>query len=110
VAGGGYEEGFEQSEGLLIEHAEQAPEPDLTVDGFDLADPGTDVDPDAEDLVAEELEDAERGDVPPIPRRDEAHLGTEGGEADELKSTEVVADPDAGPDDPGGGPGLPWER
>lgn len=109
-AGGGYAEGFEQSEGLLIEHAEQAPEPDLTVDGFDLDDPGTDVDPDAEDIVAEELEDAERGDLPPIEHRDEAHLGTEGGEADELKSTQVVADPDAGPDDPGAGPGLPWER
>src|SRR5436190_1677505 len=35
-AGGGQAEGFEQAEALLIEHAEHAPEPELTADGFDL--------------------------------------------------------------------------
>ena len=109
-AGGGYAEGFEQSEGLLIEHAESPPEPELTPDGFDLDDPGVAVDPDAEDLVADELEDAEPGGLPPLERHDEAHLAAAAGEADELRSTEVVADPDAGADDPGRGPGLPWER
>src|SRR3954468_14115271 len=78
-AGGGWAEGFEQSEGLLLEHAYNAPEPELTPDGFDLDDPGTDVDPDAEDLVDEELEAAERGDLPPMERRDEARLGAGGG-------------------------------
>jgi len=42
--------------------------------------------------------------------RDEARLGAEAGEADELRSTEVTFDPDEGPEDPGRGPGLPWER
>jgi hypothetical protein len=109
-AGGGYAEGFEQSEGLFLEHVENPPDADTTADAFDLDDPGTDVDPDAEDLVAEDLEAAERGDLPPMEHRDEAHLGTEGGEADELRSTEVTFDPDAPPDDPGRGPGLAWER
>ena len=109
-AGGGWAEGFEQSEGLLVEHVYNAPEPELTPDGFDRDDPGTDVDPDAEDLVEEELEAAEHGDLPPAEHRDEAYLGAEGGEADELRSTEVTFDPDSGPDDPGRGPGLSWER
>jgi hypothetical protein len=109
-AGGGYAEGFEQSEGLLIEHVGNPPDADVTADAFDLDDPATDVDPDAEDAVADDLEAAERGDLPPIPHRDEAHLQAEGGEADELRSTEVTSDPDAGPDDPGQGPGIPWER
>jgi hypothetical protein len=109
-AGGGYAEGFEQSEGLLVEHVYNPPEPELTPDGFDLEDPGTDVDPDAEDLVDEELDAADPGDLPPMEHRDEARLGAEAGEADELRSTEVTFDPDAGPDDPGRGPGLPWER
>jgi len=109
-AGGGYAEGFEQSEGLLVEHAYNPPEPELTPDGFDLDDPGTDVDADAEDLVDEELDAADPGDLPPMEHREEARLGAEGGEADELRSTEVTFDPDEGPDDPGRGPGLPWER
>src|SRR3954454_20270849 len=61
-AGGGQAEGFEQSEALLVEHAEHAPEPELTADGFDLTDPGTDVDPDVADVVAKEP-------VRPRPRR-----------------------------------------
>jgi hypothetical protein len=109
-AGGGYAEGFEQSEGLLLEHAENPPEPELTADAFDLEDPGTDVDPDAEDAVADDLEAAERGDLPPIEHRDEARLQAPAGEADELRSTEVTFDPDEGPDDPGRGPGISWER
>jgi hypothetical protein len=32
------------------------------------------------------------------------------GEADEIKSTEVVRDPREGPDDPGAGPGLSHDR
>jgi len=108
--GGGWAEGFEQAEGLLVEHAWNAPEPELTPDGFDLSDPGTDVDPDAADLVEEELEDAAWGGLSPIERRDEARLGTPGGEADELRSTEVTFDPQEGPDDPGRGPGLACAR
>jgi hypothetical protein len=42
-AGGGEAEGFEESEALLVDHAEQAPEPELTPDGLEedpeLADP-----------------------------------------------------------------------
>ena len=32
------------------------------------------------------------------------------GDADEVEATEVVRDPEAGPDDPGAGPGIPTER
>src|SRR4051794_3140205 len=61
-AGGGQAEGFEQAEALLIEHAENAPEPELTADGFDLADPSTDVDEDVADAVAKDPSDLDRGD------------------------------------------------
>lgn len=36
--------------------------------------------------------------------------GTDVDPADEVHSTEVVSDPGAGPDDPGQGPGITWER
>jgi hypothetical protein len=108
--GGGVAEGFELAEGLMVEHAEQAPEAETTADAFDLADPGTDVDPDAEDAVADDLEAAERTGLPAMERHDEARLAAEAGEADEVRSSEVTSDPDAGPDDPGRGVGIPFER
>ena len=113
-AGGGEAEGFELSEALLIEHAGSPPDADLTADAFDLDDPGTDVDPDAEADVAIELSELERDDAGVLARDqpdEEARRATgESGEADEVHSSEVVADPDAGPDDPGQGPGISWER
>jgi hypothetical protein len=110
-AGGGQAEGFEQAEALLVEHAEHAPEPELTADGFDLADPGTDVDEDVADVVAKDLSDLDRGDgVPAQPVDREALRAAQAGEADEVHSSEVTSDPAEGPDDPGQGPGLPFER
>jgi hypothetical protein len=113
-AGGGQAEGFEQSEALLIDHAGVPPDADLTVDGFDLDDPGTDVDPDAETDVAIELSQVERDDEGVLAQEqpdEEARRATgEPGEADEVHSSEVTRDPEAGPDDPGQGPGIPWER
>src|SRR3954470_3962501 len=91
-AGGGQAEGFEESEALLIEHAENPPEPELTADGFDLDDPGTDVDPDWEDTVAKDLSDLERTDEGALAQpRDEAARRATGraGEADEVDTTEV---------------------
>src|SRR4051812_46503088 len=44
--GGGVSEGFESAEGQLIENIENAPPADQTLDGFDLDDPGQDVDED----------------------------------------------------------------
>src|SRR3954452_23329871 len=111
--GGGQAEGFEQSEALLIEHAENPPEPELTADGFDLDDPGTDVDDDVADVVAKDLSDLDRDDAGTLaqPRDLEALRATgEPGEADEVHSSEVLHDPGAGPDDPGEGPGIPFER
>ena len=32
------------------------------------------------------------------------------GDADEVEATEVVRDPETGPDDPGAGPGIPRQR
>src|SRR3954471_20210944 len=111
-AGGGQAEGFEQAEALLIEHAENAPEPELTADGFDLEDPGMDVDPDAADVVAKDLSDLDRGDGTLARPRDREALRATGepGEADEVHSSEVTFDPTEGPDDPGRGPGLGFER
>ena len=68
--------------------------------------------------VAEQdlIEHAEYQDGEGIPRLDqfddEPEEGEPGvyGEADEEDSTEVLADPDAGEDDPGAGPGLTSER
>jgi hypothetical protein len=111
-AGGGQAEGFEQAEALMIEHAENPPEPELTADGFDLDDPGTDVDEDVADVVAKDLSDLERGDGALAQPRDREALRASGeaGEADEVRSSEVTFDPSEGPDDPGRGPGLPFER
>src|SRR3954452_10947694 len=112
-AGGGQAEGFEQAEALLIEHAENPPEPEFTADGFDLADPGTDVEEDVADVVAKDLSDLDRDDAGTlaVPRDREALRATgEPGEADEVHSSEVLHDPGAGPDDPGEGPGIPFER
>lgn len=86
-AGEGQAEGFEQSEALLIEHAENPPEPELTADGFDLADPSADVDEDAADTVAKDLSDLERTDegTLAVPRDREAlDASGEAGEADEV--------------------------
>jgi hypothetical protein len=42
---------------------------------------------------------------------EEARRATgEPGQGDEVHSTEVTSDPDEGPDDPGRGPGITWER
>jgi hypothetical protein len=112
-AGGGQAEGFEESEALLIEHAENPPEPELTADGFDLDDPGTDVDEDVADVVAKDLSDLDRDDAGTLAQpRDREAMRASGasGEADEVHSSEVLHDPDAGPDDPGEGPGIPFER
>src|SRR4051812_17769476 len=112
-AGGGQAEGFEESEALLIDHAENPPEPELTADGFDLDDPGTDVDPDWEDTVAKDLSDLERTDEGALAQpRDEAARRATGraGEADEVDTTEVTFDPEEGPEDPGRGPGVAFDR
>src|SRR3954462_14020595 len=112
-AGGGQAEGFEQSEALLIEHAENPPEPELTADGFDLTDPGTDVDEDVADVVAKDLSDLDRTDEGTLaqpPDREALRASGEPGEADEVHSSEVTSDPNAGPDDPGRGPGIAFER
>jgi hypothetical protein len=112
-AGEGQAEGFEQSEALLIEHAENPPEPELTADGFDLDDPSTDVDEDVADSVAKDLSDLERTDEGTLaqPREREAlEASGEAGEADEVHSSEVTFDPEAGPDDPGRGVGIEFER
>lgn len=112
--GGGQAEGFEQSEALLIEHASLAPDADLTADAFDLEDPGTDVDPDAEDDVAVDLSQRERLDAGVLsqeqPDEEARRASGEPGEGDEVHSSEVTSDPDEGPDDPGQGPGITWER
>jgi hypothetical protein len=111
-AGGGQAEGFEEAEALLIEHAENAPEPELTADGFDLDDPGTDVEDDVADVVAKDLSDFDRGDgtLAQPPEREALRATGEAGEADEVHSSEVTFDPEEGPDDPGRGVGIPFER
>jgi hypothetical protein len=112
-AGGGQAEGFEQAEALLVEHAEQAPEPELTPDGFDMTDPSTDVDDDAADGVAKDISDLQRTDEGTLaapPDREALRASGEAGEADEVHSSQVTSDPDAGPDDPGRGVGIEFER
>ena len=113
-AGGGQAEGFEQSEALLIDHASVPPDADITADAFDLADPGTDVDPDAATDVAIDLEEIERVDEGVLaqeqPDQEARRASGVPAEADEVHSSELTFDPDEGPDDPGRGPGLAWER
>ena len=112
--GGGVSEGFEVAEGQLIENIENAPEADRTADGFDLGDPGTDVDEDVADDVAQTLEDHDPGEVTAIPRDEEEALVRDAsakyGEPDQEDVSEVVRDPDAGADDPGEGPGIAHDR
>jgi hypothetical protein len=110
-AGGGVSEGFEVAEGQLVENIEDAPPADLTTDGFDLDDPGTDVDEDVADDVQKTLDDAEPGDIYATEHHDEARDATaEYGEPDEVDTTEVVRDPDEDGDDPGSGPGIAFDR
>lgn len=59
--GGGVSEGFEIAEGQLVQNIENAPDADRTADGFDPADPGTDVEEDVAEDVAQTLEDHEPG-------------------------------------------------
>lgn len=109
--GGGVAEGFETAEGQLVENIENAPPADLTADAFDLADPGTDVDEDAAADVEKVLDDADPGDATAIPRDEEARRATATyGEPDQVDVTEVVRDPEEGPDDPGQGPGVAFDR
>ncbi|MDP8943958.1 MAG: hypothetical protein M3N16_07550 [Actinomycetota bacterium] len=79
-AGGGQAEGFEQAEDQLIERASHGDPP-----GDPLADAG--------------------GPEPEAQRSTAAY-----GDADEVEATELVRDPDAGPDDPGAGPGIARDR
>jgi hypothetical protein len=78
--GGGEAEGFEQAEADLIDNAQHG-------DGH--GDPLSDAfSPEAESDRASAVY----------------------GEPDEVDTTEVVADPEEGPDDPGAGPGLAHDR
>lgn len=79
-AGGGEEEGFEAAEADLIENATHA------------------------DGGGNPLRDA----LSPEAEADRA--GAVYGEADEIPVTEVVEDPQEGPDDPGAGPGIAADR
>ena len=79
-AGGGDAEGFEQAEEQLIERASHGDPP-----GDPLADQG--------------------GPEPEAERSTAAYGG-----ADEVEATEVVRDPETGPEDPGEGPGIARER
>ena len=79
-AGGGYAEGFEQAEDELIERASH---------GEPAGDPVADA-----------------GGPEPETLRSQASYG----DADAIEATEVVRDPEAGPDDPGAGPGIVGER
>jgi hypothetical protein len=113
-AGGGVEEGFEAAEGQLVENIENAPDADRTVDGFDLGDPGTDVEEDAAGDVAKTLDDADPGRAAAVPfEREALRSDAEYGEADELDVTEVVRDPGEEAehgDDAGRGPGIAFDR
>ncbi|MFL5843597.1 MAG: hypothetical protein ACJ762_02815 [Solirubrobacteraceae bacterium] len=109
--GGGVSEGFEIAEGQLIENIENAPDADLTADAFDPDDPGTDVDEDVADDVAHTLEDNDPGDTVAAPRDPEALRANQSyGEPDQVDVTELVRDPQEGPDDPGQGPGIAFDR
>jgi hypothetical protein len=79
-AGGGEQEGFEQSEDALVEHASH---------GDPTGAPGH------ERMTGEVESDRSTAEY---------------GEGDEEDSTAVTRDPDEGPDDPGQGPGLTTER
>lgn len=113
-AGGGVAEGFETAEGQLIENIENAPDADRTVDAFDLADPGTDVEEDVEADVEKTLSDKDPGDSVAAPRPPEVlRTGIEYGEPDQEDVTEVVRDPSEEVehgDDPGAGPGVAFDR
>jgi hypothetical protein len=110
-AGEGLSEGFEVAEGQLIDNIAGAPDADRTPDGFDLADPGTDVDEDVAGDVQKTLDDFEPSDAPAVPADEEARKASgRYGEADEEDITEVVRDPNEGPDDPGAGPGVAFDR
>lgn len=110
-AGGGVSEGFEVAEGQLIENIENAPDADRTADGFDIDDPGTAVDEDVADDVAQTLEDHDPGDAAAAPRDLEAlRADPSYGEPDQVDVTEVVRDPAEGADDPGQGPGIAFDR
>lgn len=112
--GGGVSEGFEVAEGQLIDNVEDAPDADRTPDGFDPADPGTDVDEDVAEDVEQALADHDPGDAPAVPRDGEERalrdVSAAYGEPDQEDVTEVVRDPQEGPDDPGQGPGIAAER
>lgn len=113
-AGGGVSEGFEAAEGELIENIEGAPDADRTADGFDLDDPGTDVDEDSAGDVAKTLDDADPGDATAAPHDQEAlRSGAEYGEPDQVDTTEVVRDPAEEAEhgeDAGSGPGIAFDR
>jgi hypothetical protein len=79
-AGGGEEEGFDLAESDLIENASHG-----DGHGDPLADAFT-------------------------PERESDRSSAEYAEPDEYDSPSVVRDPDAGPDDPGEGPGIAAER
>lgn len=112
--GGGVSEGFEVAEGQLVENIENAPEADRTTDGFDLEDPGTDVDEDMAGDVAKTLDDADPGDATAVPHDQEVLRSTaEYGEPDQEDVTEVVRDPSEERehgDDAGAGPGVAFDR
>lgn len=110
-AGGGVSEGFEVAEGQLVENIENAPDADRTADAFDLDEPGTAVDEDMADDVAQTLEDHDPGDAPAAPS-DSAALRADPtySEPDQVDVTEVVRDPAEGDDDPGQGPGIAFDR
>ena len=79
-AGGGEAEGFEQAEEALIERASHGDPP-----GDPLAEAGE-----------------------PEPESGRSHAAY--GDADEVEATELVRDPEAGPEDPGAGPGIARKR
>ena len=79
-AGGGEAEGFEQAEADLIDNAQH---------GDGRGDPLNDA------FTPEEESDL---------------AGARYGEPDQEDTTEVVEDPDEGPDDPGAGPGIAADR
>src|SRR5688572_25904192 len=89
-AGGGVSEGFEVAEGQLIENIENAPDADRAPDGFDIDDPGTAVDEEVADDVAQTLEDHDPGDAAAAPRDLEAlRADPSYGEPDQVDVTEV---------------------
>jgi hypothetical protein len=110
-SGEGVAEGFEETEAQLIDNIENAPPADRTLDGFDLDDPGQDVEEDVADDVAKTIEDHDPGDAIAQPRDEEARQATAVyGEADEIDVTEVTRDPNEPDDDPGQGPGIAADR